>query len=228
LRNVTKTHYLIAIPVVLLILYGAYFLYRKVIARMEQEEKRIIIFSLLFSLIALLPFLGLGNMTSRYSYLAAFGFVIILALMIKKIYVALLNSGREVAMLAITLVVSTFLLLHIIQIQQIHADWHESGKRINNFFVSIEDIYSDNWSTERIDLHFVNVPIKTGYAWIFPVGLNDAMWFVLKNPNVRVYEWDSLDKAFSSVNNPLYQKVFLFDDQGNITEQFKNQKVVLQ
>ncbi|MBI5122415.1 hypothetical protein HZA75_00995 [Candidatus Roizmanbacteria bacterium] len=228
LRNISKANFLITIPVALLAFYGAYLLYKKLISMLGKEDKRIVVFSVLFSIIALLPFLGLGNITSRYSYLASFGFLIIFAFLIKKGYEHLLDNGRDIAMTAITLIISVFLLLHIIQIQQIHGDWHESGKRINNFFVAVENQYSDNWSADHLDLHFVNVPIKTGSAWIFPVGLNDALWFILKNPNVRVYQWDSVDKALSSVSNPLSQKVFLFDDQGNLTEQFKNQKLQAQ
>lgn len=225
LRNVSKANFLITIPIALVLLYGAYLLYKKVMSKLGKEEKRIIIFSILFSIIALLPFLGLGNITSRYSYLASFGFLIIFALLIKKSYEYLLDNGRDIAMTAITLIISVFLLLHIIQIQQIHGDWHESGKRINNFFIAVENQYSDNWSMDHLDLHFVNVPIKTGSAWIFPVGLNDAIWLIFENPNIRVYQWDSVDKALGSVSDPLSQKVFLFDDQGNVTEQFKKSQL---
>lgn len=40
------------------------------------------------------------------------------------------------------------------------------------FLVSLEKTYT----TEPIYFYFVNRPIRHGNAWVFPVGINDALW----------------------------------------------------
>ena len=49
----------------------------QIIPIIPAEGKRILLFGSLFFIISLLPFLGLGNITSRYSYFASFGFILI-------------------------------------------------------------------------------------------------------------------------------------------------------
>ena len=36
-------------------------------------------------------------------------------------------------------------------------------------------------------LHFVDIPIKSGQAWVFPVGLPDALWFAFQNGDLQVF-----------------------------------------
>jgi len=153
----------------LLIVFISAFLYRKIFANMEKREKRIIVFGFLFFIISLLPFLGLGNITSRYSYLASFGLVIVFVFLIKKLYMYLQNYGKDIALAAITTLISVFFLLQIIQVQQIHLDWTGAGEKTRRFFISIDALYSDYWSKEPVELHFVDVPIKYGQAWVFPL-----------------------------------------------------------
>jgi len=224
LRNFSKGHIIVSVVALLVLVSCSVFAFR-MIRRMGKEDKRIILFGICFMFIALLPFLGLGNITSRYNYLVSFGFVILFAFCIKKLYGYLLTNGRDIAVGVITLIISVFFLLHIIQVQQMHGDWHEAGLKVNKFFVSIEGFYSDYWSTGPMKLNFVNVPIRTGEAWVFPVGLDDALWFMFKNPKIRVYQWQSVEKALDTVSDPINEKVLLFDSQGNVTEQEKIQKL---
>ena len=44
----------------------------------DTRDRRIVIFGLAFFVIALLPFLGLGNLSPRYGYLASVGVVFLL------------------------------------------------------------------------------------------------------------------------------------------------------
>ena len=50
------------------------------------------------------------------------------------------------------------------------------------------------------------------------MGLSDALWFVLRNPGIRVYTWPSVDLAFTSITyGSTTQKVFVFNDEGQVT-----------
>jgi hypothetical protein len=215
-----REHLLLSSLFVVVVVGLAILAYR-FIKKMTKEDKKLIIFGAGFMFLSLLPFLGLGNITSRYNYLVAFGFVILFALLAKKIYDYLINNGKDITYAVMTLFLGFFFLLHMIQIQQIHGDWHDAGLKVNKFFVSIEGKYLNYWSSEHIDLYFVNVPIRNGDAWVFPVGLNDAVWFAFRSPNIRVHQPQSLDDALNKISNPTYEKVFIFNDDGSITEKEK-------
>ena len=105
------------------------------------------------------------------------------------------------------------------QVQQMHGDWHEAGLKVNRFLTSIQGTYLSYWSKEPMTFNLVNVPIRSGEAWVFPVGLNDALWFIFKNPQITINEWSSTDQALGTIKHPRNEKVFLFDSSGVVTEQ---------
>lgn len=215
IRNFSKEHLVFSFIVIVALLVVARLTY-PLIKKMQPKTRRIWIGSIGFIFVSLLPFLGLGNITSRYSYLAGFGFVLLFVLCIKKLYNYLETSGRDVAGAVVTLIISIFFLINVIQMQQIHADWREAGIKVNRFFVSLQALYSTAWSTDALELHFVDVPVKVGNAWMFPVGLADALWFNFKNPKLKIYQWDSIEKPKALITNPALQKIFLVDEFGRV------------
>jgi len=219
LRNVLRGHVLIALMIVVMAFFVAAFVYKMSIKLLKKNEIRIVLFGTFFSIITLLPFLGLGNISSRYSYLSSVGIIFLLVYFMQKLYTYLLSNGRDIAIASVTVVVSVFCLLQIIQLQQIHSDWYEAGEKTKRFFIAIESIYIDTWTNNTMEFHFVNVPIRVGEAWVFPVGIPDALWFIFRNPNIKVYTWPSLTQAFSAVtHDSKTQKVLVFDGDGSVTE----------
>lgn len=225
LRNFTRENIAVAIPITLAVIAMLFLGYRFFIPRLEEKERRIVIFGVLFSFIVLLPFLPLGNISSRYSYLASMGVIILFIFFIKKLYYYLLSQGRDIALAGTALVVTVFYLLHIMQVQQIHSDWYEAGQKAKRFIVALDSLYADYWSKEPMEFHFVNVPIRVGEAWVFPVGLKDALWFSFQNPDMRVYQWGSAQEALNAVDGSDNQKVFVFDESGKIIERKKKVRV---
>ena len=225
LRNISKTHIIFAIPAMIAIIAGIFIFYSKIKKVLSHDEKRIIVFGLLFMVIVVMPFLGLGNITSRYTYLVSFGFVLLFAIFVKKLYTFLLSNGRDIAMAGTSLFVGIFLLLQIIQSQQIKGDWYEAGLRVNKVMVGVQSAYSSYWSSDSVDLHLVNVPVRTGEAWVFPVGLEDALWFVLRNPKIHVYRHESEDEVASITTETPFKKVLFFDEQGQAIEKVKKREV---
>lgn len=220
LRNIFRENLFIAAVVAVVLILCLIPLVR-IIKRLQKDDKRIVLFSIGCMFISVLPFIALGNITSRYTYLLSFGFVILFAFVIRKLYHYLLSNGRDIAISVVTLFLSIFFLLHIIQGQKIHGDWHEAGLKVNRFITGIEGAYANYWSTEKMQLYFVNLPTRTGEAWVFPVGINDALWFIFKNPNIVIHQSGSVEEALQEVTDPFTQKVFLFDGSGSITEQKK-------
>lgn len=218
LRIVSRENIAFALITAVIITFALAFLYRALIKILDRSEKRIIVFGLLFFVITLSPFLGLGNITSRYSYLPSLGLILILAMFVKKVFIYLETFGREIAIMSTIIIILVFSLFHIIQVQQIHGDWHTAGQKAQKFFISIDELYNNSWSEEDLRFRFVDVPIKTGEAWIFPVGLPDALWFAFKNDNLKTYIHSNLSEALSLAGTSLKDRVFKFQDDGSIEE----------
>jgi len=196
--------------------------YKTYLRQIDKEGRSLTLFALGFFVISLLPFLGLGNMTSRYSYLASIGVVILLIYLLKKLYTFLLANGRTIAVLGTLIVGGIFVLFQLVQHQQVRQDWSIAGDKSKNFIVTMQGAYEDYWATENMEFHFVNVPIRQGEAWVFPVGLPDALWLIFRNPKMRVFTWSSLELAFDAVDyGSKTQKVFVFDLNGKCKEMKK-------
>lgn len=217
LRIFSKGHIIISTAVSLLLIFILIRIYRRVIKKIIEEERKIIIFGFLFFIIALLPFLGLGNITSRYSYLASIGFIILFVFFLKKIYVYLLNTnGRYIAAMVVTLITFVFAFVHIIQQQKINGDWNEAGKKSRNFLVSLDKSYMDYWLNEPMQFYFVNIPTKYQEAWVFPVGLPDALWLNFRQYDIKVSKFNSLTTALDAAEASANARVFEFNDDGTI------------
>lgn len=193
-----------------------FYVSQKIIKKINKDDAKIITFGALFFITALLPFLGLGNISSRYSYLATFGLVLLLAFLIKKLFEFLLVNGRAIASVSIIAALLIFSFAHLLQSQKIHEDWRIAGEKSKNFLISFSSIYSDDWKKDDMQFYFVNVPIRHGDAWIFPVGLSDAVWFILRNPAVSVSQSPTLTQALDAAESFVNARVFLFDNDGTI------------
>jgi len=218
LRSAASGHLVILlgmIPILLLIFALLYIAFKKLL---DKEEKSIVIFGLSFFIISLLPFLGLGNITSRYSYLASLGLIPIIIVLIKKIYFSLLSSGKEIAIGTVVLLFMVYSLFHIISVQQDSANWAGASTKTNNFFISFDSSYSDYWSQTPTQFHFVNVPTKVGDAWVFPVGLSDAVWLTVKSDKAVVHIDKDVETALREVGSSLTDKIFVFNDDGSLKE----------
>ena len=227
LRNFSKENTLYALISIIVAIFIVTIMYKIIISKMAKEDKKIMVFGFMFFVISLLPFLGLGNITSRYSYLSAVGFVLLFVFFLKKLYSFVnSNNSRDIAIAIILVIISIFSLVHIIQLQKIKGDWIEAGKKSNRFIISLDDYYQDSWTKEKMNFYFVNVPIKNGDAWVFPVGLKDAVWFVFRNDNINVYQLSSEEEALNQIKDVTRDKVFVFNDDGSVTEK-KSSKLLL-
>lgn len=223
-RNALRTNIVFSVVLVALAIAVIVFAYREVLKRLEGDEKAIIVSAFSFFLVSLLPFLGLGNITSRYSYLSAIGVIIILVLVFKKLYKALIDNGRKIALSIAALIILVYSLFQLIQVQQAFFDWSGAGVKSQNFFISLDSLYDDSWSKGPFEFHFVNVPIRSGEAWVFPVGLNDAVWFAFKNNDAKIYIDSDANSAFQQIGNASNKKAFQFNDDGTVSEIFPTGK----
>ena len=111
-----------------------------------------------------------------------------------------------------------FSLFHIISAQQTAADWAGASVKTNNFFVSFDSYYDNYWAKGDVQFHFVDVPIRYGQSWVFPVGLNDAVWFAVKNNDAKIFQDKDVDTALNEVGGSILNRVFVFNDDGSLKE----------
>lgn len=216
LREVSRSNYLVAIVLALILLGVAFYIFKALRHYFTESEKKIIIFSLMFFVISLLPFLGFGNISFRYSYLASFGIIMLGVLLTKKLYSNIFHFGRDVAFLVVLTLVSVFSLVHIIQSQQLIIDWNGAGGKVERFLLSIDQNYQEDWSTGDANIYFVNVMVKNNNAWVFPWGLEDALWFAFKNEGLNIYRVQSIADIPMPVFTTLGNWVFEFQFDGSL------------
>lgn len=225
LRNFSREYMIFAMPLSFVVIFGVVAIYKIIMKKMEEKDRKIVIFGFLFFLIALLPFLGLGNITSRYSYLSSVGFVILFVLFLKKSYVYLINiSDRYIGTGAIIVIVVAYSMVQLFSLQKIHTDWQEAGEISKRFLVSIEEYSKDFWIRDNLQFYFIDMPIRNGEAWVWPVGLKDALWLTFKNPNLAVYTASDINLALNQVSSSTSVHVFRFDKNGNIEEISRTKK----
>ena len=218
IRFVSREHIFISLIAIVLLIVIAYFVLRIIGRKFEKDERKIVLFGFSFFVVSLLPFLGLGNITSRYDYLASIGLIFIIIILGKKIYEFLLTNGKNVAIISVLIVSLIYSLFHIISLSQISADWKGAGEKSKQFFISIDAIYTNTWSNNKVQLNFVNVPIKYGDAWVFPVGLEDAVWLSFKNDNIKINKYNTLETALSLTEMSKTNKILIFNDNGSVTD----------
>ncbi len=224
LRSITRENIPLTLGLVPLVLLGLFFVYKKSEKLFEEQEKKIVLFGLAFFIVSLLPFVGLGNIASRYNYLASMGLILVLVILVKKLYNFLLENGKDIAFACVSVFVLVYSFFQIIQVQQAGFDWQGAGEKVKKYFVSIDALYSNSWSGNPVEFHFVNVPIRYGQAWVFPVGLEDAVWFSFKNKDTKIYLHKDLESALASTETSINKRIFKLNDDGSLEDIQKIQK----
>lgn len=125
--------------------------------------------------VALLPYLGLGGMAERYALISS-GFFIIACSLVTDAY---LKRTKYIST-KILILVTVFLLivLNIHELKRIEKDWQKANEISKTALLKIKEVYFP-LTAERYFI-FVNVPIKIGRAWVFNIGLKDALWHIFR------------------------------------------------
>jgi hypothetical protein len=106
---------------------------------------------------------------------------------------------------------------HASELQRINKDWYEAGQLTKNLLRNFNDRFPPKTLQDPV-FYFVNVPIRHNDAWVFPVGLPDALWVTFQNVNLTVHVEKSLDLALDYAEGSASAKVFEFDKNGNVEE----------
>lgn len=220
-RAILKVYALPVLAIVVLILLLVVLISRKLYRSLVQnDQSRVPLFAVSFIVIALLPFIGLGNITERYGYLSSVGFVLLVGYVLLRLFNYVKRYSVQVAytvLIGITLILTSW---YAIQLHQKSMQWNHAGeitfatlKLIRNNYDSIPDDST---------LYFANVPIRQAEAWIFPVGLEDGVWFIYREKPVMVKKVATVADATIQIAGMRIEDrkkayIFLFDHKGNVT-----------
>lgn len=218
LRNIFKERIGLSLVIAVIAFLALVIFYKLIKEKIGIEDKKIVIFSLLFFVTSLLPFLGLGNITSRYSYLSTVGAALLFVFLLSKLYNYLKFNGRNIAIGFVSVIFVVFCFFQLVQLQKVEGNWDDAGKKSLTFFTSLDSFYANDWATQPMQLYFVNVPIRSGDAWVFPVGLSDAVWLVTHNSKIQTFQLSSKTQALAELESSGNGRAFIFNDDGSLIE----------
>lgn len=187
--------------------------------KLDKEVIRLVAFGLLFSAIALLPFLGFGNMSDRYGYLGAIGFVFVVVALAKMI----VEKTKWKKYMEIILIFSAcaYFLFARAAVDRELQQWVKAGTITHNALAYFRVVKENLPSGAK--LYISHMPTRYGDAWIFPVGFEDGLWFIYRDNTPQVIKTNSVDESLaikhshpSIILNREY--VFDFDKNGNVVE----------
>jgi len=181
-----------------------------VMIRRRQYVPKLLLFGIGYSIIALMPFLGLGNVSIRYSYLAAPGFAIVYIYVLKMAYDQLRKVNFLLAIIVTSFIFIATLSFNYRQLGESNRDWVQAGEIVQNTLLSLKNKYFPFASKGRF--YFVDRPIRYGTAWVFPVGLADAFWHSWQDPRLEIHEVSSIGEGFRLADTAGNSYVFIFRD----------------
>lgn len=218
-RSFGRLHFMVAVALGVLIALIIFLAISRLYRKLSKADFKIICFSLVFFVTPLMIFLGLGNIALRYAYLSSAGAVFLLVFLIKKVYGYLFVKNKKFALPMALLIVILLIIYQLLQLKKANYDWHVSGARVNRLLADFNSNFVIARATPQNPVfYFVNTPIRYGEAWIFPVGLKDALWFTFQNENLTVNEAKSLDMALDAAEGSASAKVFEFSGNNSISE----------
>lgn len=198
-------------------LFAVWFLKR--VKKMLLFYKDAVLFKAM-AFVALVPFLGLGGMAERYALNATVFLIIAVSMFLEK-------SVHKPRVVFIGLILLYGVLAgNYAQLQRVIGDWQKATSISERTILTLKANYFPLQNNHTFV--FVNMPTRYGRAWIFPVGLEDALWHMFKfNPYAYlVYTAPTVKDGFS-VKSPLgAPDVFLFDENFVLNKARQELKVI--
>jgi len=177
--------------IVLGLLIIGFLIIKKLFNRFQLS--RLILFSIGWFIILLLPFLGLGNMAERHVYPAHLGFSILMALLLNWIYERLKKRNYILGLGLAIIIIAGLLGFYQQEMEETKQSWRQAGEIANKTLLALGSNYAE-FPLEST-LYFVNLPIRQDRAWVFPVGLADGIWFIYRDETLTINRITGLEET---------------------------------
>lgn len=218
LRTGLRDQLVLTSVIALVILVVGVVVSRFVLKRMQNETKRYLILGVFLFVVSMSPFLGLGNLAERYIYFGSFALIFLFVLLLRYIFQVVAKKNAKVAYAVIGLIVGGVAFLNIYWLQAINKDWAHASKASKS---TVEELgyYASYFGEEIKDgtiYYLVNVPKKINTAWVFPLGIEDAIWFTTQNKDIDVRQGQTMKQAQEFKASYPETRIFQFDNNGVI------------
>lgn len=210
LRTILREQIVLAVIGGGVVVVFAYGLYARLKDMKQSIPPEMIIYAGWF-FVALIPSLGLGNIAERYLYIPSVGGVACIAYILHRIW-RMHTAGKIISAVLLAGLLSYFSL----QIVQAKETWRQAGAIAHIVIETIPDIHES--FPENSTLFIVNVPLRVDRAWVFPVGLEDALWAIYYDDTLQVNTSLSIEKARAAADTTPNAYVFVYEN-GKLYEQ---------
>ena len=109
-------------------------------------------------------------------------------------------------------------MIYIIYFENVNQEkkWNHAGEITRTTIALFRTDYETIPETSK--LFFINVPVKQDGVWVFPVGLEDGLWFVYQYKSPEIYRINTPNEAKNiPVASGAANYTFSFDKSGNIS-----------
>ena len=178
--------------------------------RVKKDALKLVLFAVAWFVILLLPFIGLGNIAERYVYPAHFGYFLILGLLIGRLYWWFKRKNLSLAVGIVGLALVLLTGFYLWEYRQAMNSWYQAGEMVHQVVFTVvasqpELIADSYW-------YFVDLPIRYQRAWVFPVGLADALWLAYQDQGLEITQTTDLSLATKRAAGQAHSRVFFFQD----------------
>ncbi len=185
----------------------------------KDKNVSLLIFGLLFAFLALAPYLGLGNISPRYGYLPSVGFSISAGLFVMLLANFISQRTGKIRKEYIAIFLAILLgAFFVKELWHSNNEWVKAGS-IAKRSLSYLKVYHEKLPNNS-NLYFVNTPIRFEDAWVFPVGLPDAIWFIYRNETLSIKNVGSIEEA-RSLKAGSENKSYIFEFKDFLMEEVK-------
>ena len=167
--------------------FGIVFLSLALLRKQLIAQKDIVVW-FFCAVVALASYLPLGGMAERYVFIASVFFVIGIGVAVERLW----RTGASKILVAVFIVVS--IVWNVRETKRVSGDWAKASSITEKTLLAIRKSYFPLQGPTTFV--FVNVPIRYGRAWIFPVGLPDALWHMFRNQTSVILS-PNVEEAFA-------------------------------
>ncbi len=161
------------------------------------------------ALISMIPFLGLGGMTERYTLVPS----ALLAMAIgESLEILWSTQGKRLFGVVSVVIVLALSIWNYSDLMRVKDDWRKASSVSETTILALKANFFPLQNTQAFV--FVNTPIRYGRAWIFPTGLTDGMWHMFKFNNFAysIYAAPNVKDAFAITSPQGVPFILEFDD----------------
>lgn len=176
--------------------------------RVYFVKKRLMLGLMASIFISLIPFVGLGAASERYALLPS----VFVMLFVGYVVTQLFQSRMSWVLKIVTIfLIASCIWWNTNEFKRIEKEWEFAGYVTEQTLKSIKTgFFPPNFTRTFV---FIDVPIRIGRAWIFPTGLNDALWHMFRQSPYNVVQVNSIEAAFGYPEPYGTQKtLLLFED----------------